>query len=51
MRKVNHLNEGWYVKPYHLSDMESFEIETAELISIPHNAFDLPYHYFDESMT
>lgn len=51
MRKEIHLNDNWYFKPYQETDIESFPKELSKVVSIPHNAVNLPYHYFDESLT
>lgn len=51
MRKVIPLNRDWYVKPFEEGDIKERSTQSYEKIELPHNTVDIPYHYFDESLT
>lgn len=51
MRIQKPYNEGWWVKPHEPKDIIQFDTLVATPASLPHNAVDLPYHYFDETQT
>lgn len=51
MRIQKSYNEGWWVKPHEPEDIIQFDTLVATPASLPHNAVDLPYHYFDETIT
>ena len=48
MRSVTNINHGW---SFHEGFSESLagEIQQGELVTLPHNAVDMPFNYFDET--
>jgi len=52
MRKIIPLNREWFFKTYDEKDIQITQ-STRDMTSIelPHNTVDIPYHYFDESIT
>jgi len=51
MRKILHLNFDWKFGVYQESHLKGFKIESLKSVDIPHNAVDILYSHFDETMT
>jgi beta-galactosidase len=51
MRKTVHLNFDWKFGVYEESHQKGFKLDTLKSVNIPHNAVDILYSNFDETMT
>ncbi|MFU8792964.1 MAG: glycoside hydrolase family 2 protein [Acholeplasmataceae bacterium] len=51
MRMICLMNFNWYFKPYESNDHLLTSFHAYQNIHIPHNAVDIPLHYFNEADT
>lgn len=51
MREIIHLNFEWKFGIYQESHLKGYKLDTLKSVDIPHNAVDIPYNNFDETMT